>query len=285
MSAAAITSVNTRGRQTWAWLRLAFCAAMLAFVLLPLLWAFYLSFRPNVELMRHAPLKLAGPYTLDNYIELFRNATLFRWFANSLVVSGASVAGVLVLSTLAGFAFARLTFPGRNWLYGFVLMGLAIPDQSVILTRHQIFSGLHWHNSYLALILPGLSAPLGVFLMTEAFRALPKSLEDAARLDGASTFSTFWHILLPQTVPALASLAIYTFLLSWNDYWWPLISATRPAMFTLTEGMAAAQSNYIEVTGMGVLTAQAVVAGLPVLIIYILFQRHIVGAVTGMVKL
>ncbi|ESQ90140.1 permease [Asticcacaulis sp. AC460] len=283
MTAVALPGV--RGRQLWAWVRIAFCAVMLALVLAPLLWTVFLSFRTNIDLLRQAPLDLHGPYTLDNYAELLRNQTLFRWFFNSLVVSTATVAGVLTLSSLAGYAFGRLEFPGRNWLYLIVLAGLAIPDQSVILTRHQIFSDLHWHNTYRALILPGLSAPLGVFLMTEAFRAIPRAQDDAARLDRANSLATFWHVLLPQTVPALASLGIYTFLLSWNDYWWPLISATRPAMYTLTEGMAAAQSNYVEVLGKGVLMAEAVVAGLPVLIVYILFQKHIVSAVTGMVKL
>jgi multiple sugar transport system permease protein len=274
-----------RGRTLWRSLRWLFCAVMLVLILLPLLWTVFLSMRSNMDLMRQAPLNPLGPYTLSNYGELLKNHTLLRWFLNSMIVSSLSVAGVLALSSLAGYAFGRLQFPGRNWLYVFVLMGLAIPDQSVILTRHHIFSSLHWHNTYLALILPGLSAPLGVFLMTETFRAIPKGMEDAARLDRASPFIIFWKILLPQTVPAQASLGIYTFLLSWNDYWWPLISATRPDMYTLTEGMAAAQTNYAEVTGLGVLMAEAVLAGLPVLIIYIAFQKHIVSAITGMVKL
>lgn len=276
---------GVRGRLVWQGLRWSFCAIMLALILLPLVWTVFLSLRSNIDLMRQAPLSLFGPYTLGNYGELLKNRTLFRWFFNSMIVSGFSVAGVLTLSSFAGYAFGRLHFPLRNSLYAFVLMGLAIPDQSVILTRHHIFAGLHLHNTYLALILPGLSAPLGVFLMTETFRAIPKGMEDAARLDRASPFMIFWKILLPQTLPAQASLGIYTFLLSWNDYWWPLISATRPEMFTLTEGLAAAQTNYAEVTGMGVLMAEAVLAGLPVLIIYIAFQKHIVSAITGMVKL
>ncbi len=273
------------GRTVWRWARLVFCVVMLAVMVLPLAWTVLLSFRPNVDLMRHAPLNLLGPYSFDNYRDTLGHQAPWRWFFNSLLVSTIEVAGVLTLSSLAGYAFGRLRFPGRNWLYAFVLLGLAIPDQSVILTRHHIFGSLHWHNSYIALILPGLSAPFGVFLMTETFRALPRGIEDAARLDRTSTFGIFWHILLPQTVPSLASLGIYTFLQSWNDYWWPLISATRPDMYTLTEGMAAAQTNYADVTGLGVLMAEAVIAGLPVLIIYILFQHHIVRAVTGMVKL
>ncbi len=272
-------------RRLWEFARIAFCAVMLLVILLPLAWTVFLSLRSNIDLMRQAPLSPLGPYTLANYAELFHTHAVFGWLLNSMIVAITSVAGVLTLSSLAGYAFGRLQFPLRNWLYAFVLMGLAIPDQSVILSRHHIFSALHWHNSYIALILPGLSAPLGVFLMTETFRAIPKGMEDAARLDKASTFGIFWNILLPQTLPAQASLGIYTFLLAWNDYWWPLISATKPAMYTLTEGMAAAQTNYIEVTGMGFLMAEAVLAGLPVLIVYILFQKHIVRAITGMVKL
>lgn len=276
---------TVRGRDVWRWLRRGFCAAMLALILMPLLWTVFLSLRSNTDLMRQAPLNPFGPYTLANYGALLKTPALFRWFLNSLIVSTFSVLGVLSLSSFAGYAFGRLNFPLRNWLYALVLLGLAIPDQSVILTRHHIFSTLHLHNTYLALVLPGLSAPLGVFLMTETFRAMPRGMEDAARLDRASSFAIFWRILLPQTVPALASLGIYTFLQSWNDYWWPLISATRPDMYTLTEGMAAAQTNYAEVTGMGVLMAEAVLAGLPVLVVYIAFQKHIVSAITGIIRL
>ena len=274
-----------RGHRTWAGLRMVFGGLMLALILAPLLWTVFLSFRDNADLMRHpSMLNPYGPYTLENYAGAFSHGSLPRWFLNSAIVSTCQVIGVLALSSLAGYAFGRLKFPGRHWLYAFVLMGLAIPDQSVILTRHHIFSALHWHNSYAALILPGLSAPLGVFLMTETFRALPPSLEDAARLDGASRLGIFWHILLPQARSALASLGVYTFLLSWNDYWWPLISATRPSMYTVTEGMAAVQTNYAGVTGLGAMMAEAVIAGLPVLMVYLVFQRQIIGAVTGMVR-
>ncbi len=273
-----------RAQRVWGWARNLFCAAMLTVMLAPLAWTLFLSFRDNTELMRQSALNPFGGYTFANYLNVAGGTGLARWFLNSMIVSLAQVGGVLVLSSLAGYAFGRLAFPGRAGLYMFVVMGLAIPDQSVILVRHHIFSALHWHNTYAALILPGLSAPLGVVLMTETFRGLPASLEDAARLDGASAFGIFWHVLLPQTRPILTSLGIYTFLLSWNDYWWPLISATRPSMYTLTEGIAAAQSNYAGITGIGVLMAEAVLAGLPVLIVYLVFQRRFVSALTSLVR-
>ncbi len=273
-----------RAQRVWSGARNLFCGAMLILMLAPLLWTLFLSFRDNTDLMRQAVLNPFGGYTFANYTSVAGGTGLVRWFLNSMIVSMAEVGGVLALSSLAGYAFGRLDFPGRALLYIYVVIGLAIPDQSVILVRHHIFSALHWHNTYAGLILPGLSAPLGVVLMTETFRGLPKSIEDAARLDGASAWSVFWHILLPQTRPMLTSLGIYTFLLSWNDYWWPLISATRPSMYTLTEGMAAAQSNYAGITGQGVLMAEAVLAGLPVLIIYLIFQRRFISAVTSLVR-
>jgi multiple sugar transport system permease protein len=143
-----------------------------------------------------------------------------------------------------------------------------------------MFSALHLHNTYAGLILPGLAAPFGVFLMTQYFRAVPKELEEAAWLDGASRFKTFWRILLPLSLPAQATLGIFTFLSTWNDYWWPLISATNSDMFTLTVGVASSQMNFAQTNGLGFLMAQAVFASVPILIVYVFFQRYIVLGVS-----
>jgi multiple sugar transport system permease protein len=135
------------------------------------------------------------------------------------------------------------------------------------------------HNTYGGLILPGLAAPFGVFLMTQYFRAMPKELEEAAWLDGASRFKTFWRILVPLSFPAQATLGIFTFLSTWNDYWWPLISATNSQMYTLTVGVASSQMNFAQTNGLGFLMAQAVFASLPILIVYVIFQRYLVAGV------
>ena len=187
-------------------------------------------------------------------------------------------AGVLILSSLAGYGFARLEFPGRNMLFVIVLLGLAVPEQAVIIARHQLFSWAGCTTAIPALILPGLSAPFGVFLMTQYFRAIPKELDEAAMLDGASRFTIFWKVLLPLTIPAQATLGIFTFLHAWNDYWWPLISATNKDMFTLTVGIASTQMNFAQTEGLGFLMAQAVFAGLPILIVYLFFQKYIIQA-------
>jgi multiple sugar transport system permease protein len=252
-----------------------------AVMLAPLVWTILLSLKANSELMRDTASAFSGPYTLENYRAILVGSSVTHWLVNSLIVSLGTTVGVLILCSLAGYGFARLDFPFRRSLFVFVLLGLAIPEQAVILPRHQLFAWLHLHNSYPGLILPGLVAPFGVFFMTQYFRAIPVELDEAAMLDGASRFTLFWKVLLPLTRPAQATLGVFTFLGSWNDYWWPLISATRSARFTLTVGLASAQMNYAQTSGLGFLMAQAVFASLPILVVYIIFQKQIVAAMAG----
>ena len=250
-------------------------------LLAPLVWTVLLSLKANAELMRDSGTAFQPPYTLENYRSILLGSSVSRWLVNSLIVSIGTTLGVLTLCSLAGYAFARLEFPFRRALFVFVLLGLAIPEQAVILPRHQLFAVLHLHNSYPGLILPGLVAPFGVFFMTTYFRGIPRELDEAALLDGASRFKLFWKVLLPLTWPAQATLGVFTFLGSWNEYWWPLISATRSDRFTLTVGLASAQMNYAQTSGLGFLMAQAVFASIPILIVYTVFQKQIVRAIAG----
>ena len=252
-----------------------------AIMLAPLVWTLLLSLKNNGELVGHSETALHGPYTLQNYAAIFGNSLTLRWLLNSAIVALGQTAGVLILASLAGYGFARLDFPFRRPLFIFVLLGLAIPSQAVILVQHQLFAWLHLHNSYPGLILPGLIAPFGVFFMTTYMRGIPRELDEAAMLDGASRWTIFWKIILPLTVPAQSTLAVFTFLGAWNDYWWPLISATRSDMYTLTVGLAAAQMNYAQTSGLGYLMAQAVFASVPIFIVYIIFQKQIVRAMAG----
>ena len=247
----------------------------------PILWALGLSFKSNAELMVDTSSVFQMPYTLQNYSDILAGSSVIRWVTNSIIVSLGMMFGVLILSSLAGYGFARLDFPGRNIIFVLVLFGLAVPEQAVIIARYQIFSALDLHNTYAGLILPGLSAPFGVFLMTQYFRAIPKEIDEAAALENASRFRIFWRVLLPMTLPAQATLGIFTFLHAWNDYWWPLISATNVQMYTLTVGVAATQINFAESTGLGFLMAQAIFASLPILIVYLFFQKYIIRAVSG----
>lgn len=247
----------------------------------PFLWMLGLSLKDNQELMLGTDAVFHFPYTLQNYLDIFRSSSVFHWLMNSLIVSGCMTLGVLTLSSLAGYAFARLEFPMKKTLFVIVLMGLAVPEQAVIIARHQLFSEFHLHNTYLGLILPGLSAPFGVFLMTQFFKAIPKEIDEAAIMDNASKFKIFWKVLLPLTIPAQATLAILTFLTSWNDYFWPLISATDKSMYTITIGIASSQTNFAQTEGLGFLSSQAIFSAIPIILVYIFFQKHIVTAVAG----
>lgn len=247
----------------------------------PVLYVVALSLKDNKELMVDPHSVFHMPYTLKNYVDTIGTSSVFRWVMNSVIVAGGLTVFTLILSSLAGYGFARLNFPGRDVLFVIVLLGLAVPEQAVLVARHQIFSWLGLHNTYSGLILPGLSSAFGVFLMTQYFRAIPRELDEAAMLDNASRFRIFWKVLLPLTVPAQATLGIFTFLGAWNDYFWPLISATKKDMFTLTVGIASTQMNFAQSQGIGFLMAQAVFAGLPILIVYLFFQKYIVTAVSG----
>jgi multiple sugar transport system permease protein len=254
----------------------------LAFLwVVPVLWVLILSFKANGELMRSTTSAFHFPYTIKNYADIVATSGVFHWLLNSLIVASVNTLATLVLASLAGYGFARTEFPFKNAIFILVLLGLAIPEQAVIIARHHMFTDWKMHNTYLALILPGLSNAFGVFLMTQYFRSIPRDIDEAAMLDNASRFKIFWRVLLPLTIPAQATLGIFTFLACWNDYLWPLISATKPEMFTLTIGIASTQTNFAQSEGLGFLMAQAVFAGLPVFVVYLFFQRYIIQAVAG----
>ncbi len=252
-----------------------------AIMVAPLVWTLLLSFKSNTELMRDSATAFSVPYTFDNYRAIVAGSLVPQWLLNSTIVALGTTAGVLILCSLAGYGFARFEFPFRRTLFAFVVVGLAIPEQSVILPRHQLFAMLGLHNSFPGLILPGLVAPFGVLFMTQYFRAIPRDLDEAALLDGASRLKLFWKVLLPLTIPAQATLGVFTFLGAWNDYWWPLISATTSNRYTLTVGLASSQMNYAQTSGLGFLMAQAVFASVPILVVYAIFQKQIVRAMAG----
>jgi len=257
---------------------------LLAFVwTAPLFWVFGLSFKPNLALQARTdvPFMFQAPFTVKNYTDILGTSSVFHWMWNSVVVSLGQTFLILVLASLAGNGFARTEFPGKRWVFAFVLAGLAVPEQAIVVPLHRMFAHLQLHNTYSALILPRLAAPFGIYLMTQYFKAIPKELEEAAMLDNASRMKIFVRIILPLSLPAQATLAIFSFLTAWNDYLWPLVSASRPAMYTLTLGLASTQTNFAQSEGLGYLMSQAVFAGLPIFVIYLFFQKYIVAAVAG----
>lgn len=259
-------------------------AGVVLFALLwvtPLIWVFMLSFKPNAFLMVHTDILFSPPFTLKNYRDIVGTSAVFGWIINSLIVSLATTVCTLVLASLAGYGFARTEFRGKKILFVLVLAGLAVPEQAVFIPLHRMFADLDLHNTYSALVLPRLAAPFGVFLMTQYFKAIPIDIEEAALLDNTPRWKIFLRVVLPLSIPAQATLGIFTFLTAWNDYLWPLISASKPEMYTLTLGLASSQTNFAQSEGLGYLMSQAVFAGLPIFVLYLFFQKHIVTAVAG----
>lgn len=262
------------------WIVCAVLGVLAAIWLLPTLWMVSLSFQPNDLLARTTSNTALGliplPFTLENYVRLFSLGQTPRWFLNSMIVAGGMTSIVLILSATAGYAFARLRFPGRALLIGFVLAGLMIPEQAVFIPLYTMFADWQLHNTHAALIAPRLAVPIGVFLMMQFYSGIPAEIEEAASLDGAGRWTIFWKIMLPLARPALTTLAILTFLYAWNDYLWPLVSAQRKEMFTITVGLASIQSNFAQSEGLGRVMASGVIASLPVVILFLMLQRFVI---------
>lgn len=252
--------------------------------LVPTIWMVSLSFQPNEVLARTTSSTVLGlvpiPFTLQNYADLFAYGQTPWWFLNSIIVAVGMTLGVLFVSTTAGYALARLNFPLKRTVLLICLVGLMVPEQAVFIPLYSMFADLGWHNSYHALIVPRMAVPIGVFLMMQFFKGIPRDIEEAARIDGIGWLQIFWHVMLPLARPAMMTLAILTFLYAWNDYLWPLVSAQKHEYFTITLGLASIQSNFAQSEGLGRVMASGVIASLPVVILFIVFQRYVVQAMT-----
>lgn len=252
--------------------------------LVPTLWMVSLSFQPNDVLARTTSSTALGlvpiPFTLQNYADLFAYGQTPWWFLNSVIVALGMTFGVLAVSTTAGYALARLRFPFKKAILAICLIGLMVPEQAVFIPLYSMFADLGWHNSYHALVLPRVAVPIGVFLMMQFFKGIPRDIEEAARIDGVGWLQVFWHVMLPMARPAMMTLAILTFLYAWNDYLWPLVSAQKREYFTITLGLASIQSNFAQSEGLGRVMASGVIASLPVVALFLVFQRYVVQAMT-----
>ncbi len=247
--------------------------------LLPMIWVVTMSLKPNEALMRSTSGLVPIPFTFENYTNLMRVSTVPLWLFHSVVVALSMTVMVLVVSSLAGYAFARLHFPFKRTLFVLTIAGLMVPEHAVLIPLFTMFSDWGMHNSHAALVMPRVAVPIGVFLMTQFMRAIPRELEEAAELDHASHFTIFRRIMLPLSVPALTTLGLFTFIFAWNDFLWPLVSATRADMFTVTVGLASIQGNFAFSEGLGSVMASAVFASLPIVVLFLIFQRFIVAGV------
>lgn len=219
--------------------------------------------------------------TLKNYRSLLDHSQILRWFANSLIVAVIGTVIAVATSTTAGYAFARMRFPGRSVLFWSFLAMLMIPNEVTLIPQYMLLAKIGWVNTYQALILPGVTSAFGIFLIRQYLQGLPKDYEEAARMDGASEFQIYWQIVLPMLTPAIATLGTLQFLNYWNDFLYPLIVTTKSTMRTLPVGLATLQT---PTGGLPELLAGATFAIVPTVLVFLFFQKYFVRgiATTGL---
>ncbi|ROP63739.1 carbohydrate ABC transporter permease [Curtobacterium sp. ZW137] len=252
-------------------------------MLAPFAWLIVAATHNTSEIFSTPPALLPGSRFWTNLTGLFTNLELGAAFKNSMIVSLVyTVFGIVVCST-AGYAFAKFRFRGRDAMFTVIVASLALPGQVTLVPLFQIMVQLGWLNSYQALILPNLALPFGIFLMRQTMQSVPDELIQAARVDGAGEFRTFFQIVLPTMRPALAALAIFLFLGQWNDFVYPLIVQRTPDAYTLPVALATLHG--VQATDYGQLLTGTLVSALPVLVLFLFLQRYFVaGLLAGSVK-
>jgi multiple sugar transport system permease protein len=259
--------------------RLALFAALILgsfIMLLPFLLMLLVSLLPNEAVMSHR--FSLSQISLTSYVETFRVVPFGRYILNSAVVSVAVTVGQILIASLAAFAFARLRFRGREVIFLLYLTTLMIPEQVTLIPRFLIIKNLGWYDSLLALIVPGLFSALSTFLLRQYYRSIPMDLDEAARMDGASSLRIWWQVVMPLSWPVMAALTIFRFQTAWNDFLWPLVVTSSDKMRTIPIGLSYFVGQYS--TAWNLLMAGSVLALLPVLLIYLLAQKTFVQGIT-----
>lgn len=249
-----------------------------ALMLLPFVWMLSTSLKHPSEIFAYPIQWIPKQLRFENYIEALTALPFPRFFFNSFFVAVTVTVFDLLTSSLAGFAFARLRFKGRDALFVLYLVTLMIPSQVTLIPSFIIIRALGWYDSYPALIVPFISSAFSTFLLRQQMRSIPMDLDEAARLDGAGSLQIWWHVAMPLVAPALAALATLTFLAQWNSFLWPLMVTTSLEMRTVPVGLQTFQGR--NNTQWHLLMAAAVIALLPVLVIYLVAQKWIVEAVS-----
>ena len=234
------------------------------------------AFKTQAEVLRTPPTFLPLEPTLNGFITVLRDAPYGLWYRNSMVVASAVTAAVLLTSSLAGYVFAKFEFPGKRPLFLLVLSTMMIPFPVLLIPTYLIVDRLELLNSLWALIIPGMVSAFGIFLMRQFIAGIPNDLIEAARIDGASEWAIWARIIVPLVRPALAALGVFSFLASWNDYLWPLVAINEIERSTVP--LALAFFNTANSQRYDIIMAAATLAVVPVLVVFLIFQRQIVKA-------
>jgi multiple sugar transport system permease protein len=246
--------------------------------LLPLFWAVDTSFKTEAQ-AQSVPLQWFpdGGFTLENYRTVFERGEVPRWMLNTLLVAGSVTILTVAACALAGYGFARTRFRGKNLLFAATIALIAVPGQILIVPLFRQMEALGFVDTYQGVILPQLVAPVMVYIFSKFFAEVPQEIEDAARVDGAGHWRTFWSIVLPISRPIVSAVAIFVFIGAWNNFLWPFIVTNNPDLMTLPVGLSTVKNAYGTIYAQTM--ASAVIAALPLILLFMLFQRQIVKAV------
>ena len=275
---------GSRGRTAGSWLVYVPLTLLLVFAVAPLVLAWFTAFKSGDQIIQH-PFRPPIPPTLDNLVEAWTVGRFGVYFKNSLIISVADVVGMVVVSSLGGYAFGRLRFPGQKLLLYLLLVGLTIPVAAIIIPLYVTMRDFRLLDSHASVIVAdiALAAPIFVFIMRAFFKDLPRELDDAARVDGASEFQIFWQVMLPLARPGLVTVALLEFLWSWNDLLLPLVFLLTDDLRTLPVGILFFQGRFA--IDHGLMTAGVLILSLPVTILFLVFQRDFVkGLAAGALK-
>lgn len=255
-------------------------AAIALVTLFPLLWLISTALKsPTENILQSPPQLLPSQPTLDNFSRVWQSLPFAQYIYNSTLVAILTVGLNLLFCSLAAYPLARLTFPGRDWIFVAIVSTIMIPFQIVMIPLYILTVQLGLRNTYLGIIFPSLASAFGIFLLRQAFMSIPKEIEEAARMDGSSELGLWWDIMLPAIRPALVTLAIFVFIGAWSDFLWPLIVIQDESLYTLPLGVAKLAGTFS--LDWRLVAAGSIISISPVLILFIFLQRYIVPTETG----
>ena len=249
-------------------------------ILLPILIIVFTAFKPVSEVNAFPPSLVPGAWTLDNFERIFTDLPFARLILNSFVFAGGVTICALVFDSLAAYVLARIDFRGSRLLLVVIVASLMIPFQATLIPIYQLVSDFGWVNTFWGLIIPRAADAFGIFFLRQFFLSLPRDLDNAARIDGASEFRIFRSVVLPNAVPALLTLGIYTFVNNWNDLLWPLVFTTEQEMGTITSGLTLL-TGPSGIIPYGVMMAGSLIAVVPLAIMFLFVQRRFIESVAS----
>lgn len=271
--------MNAKSSKTGKIITYAVLIIMTIIMLIPFAWMILTALKTNQETISVDPFYILPHHGwhFENFLEVWKSYNFLTLYVNTLLMIFFRVVCALLTATMAGYAFGRLNFPGKKFMFALVLIQMMIPSQIFIIPQYLMVSKLGWMNTTAGLVFPGIVTAFGTYLLKTAYQSLPKELEEAAMLDGANVAQTFFYIMLPLTKSSMVSLGIFTSLFAFKDLMWPMIVCTNSATTTLSAGLAKMQgqygSNYPQ------MMAAAVLATIPMVIIYLIFQKQFVEGI------